>query len=614
MRIKIKSLDVVGFIGASVLMILTHEFMMSLYVQIFTTLMLLEIIHGALNHTLRRTLKDMLWLSFIVVVPFTLVAPYLLEFVNLYSIRIFSPDIKAALSSKEKPLNYGLSVLQGTISPYGWYGPLFTLLFCLLLYNIFKGVTSNVKFKKLSLLSLFNLIWILILAIFWLSPLLYMKVQDPIRALALMSFPAAYFCGKFLSGFSRSHKSFLSKCSDPRLFFSGAIVFILLFSSFQYSFGVFPNIFMTPQEPASIPTTGLTIEDYNAILWIQNNIHNGSVLADPSVGTWPAALTNLTSIVFWSKNEVSVWRKKPFWERRVQLNETDGFLTASSLSKLASTLKGEADLPFYLFVSRSFLDHSYPSTSILSLGQMPFLEKIYEAEGVFIYRFPPKKVPYANVTIIRDGMGFDSKVTFDYVLNGYALTLEKGHYYSVINFPDNLSFESVTPTPKVLNVDAHRYVNFTGDPSISYTILFTEMAPANSIGWKDDSFLNGWIYWDCNLTTNGHIMTLSKRTKTNGDHYGTTEKFFNVSLVGYTSLRIKYSFNGTSNAQIFLSIRDVQGNDLFLTTLRNPRTFQIDNFKLNDTISEKACSLRLIVLTNVPGNYKLSVDYILLTS
>lgn len=101
-----------------------------------------------------------------------------------------------------------------------------------------------------------------------------------------------------------------------------------------------------------------------------------------------------------------------------------------------------------------------------------------------------------SVTLIKDGIVSQIKTSYAYThLSDVSRYLQVfgGTKYNVTGFPEYWSFDHISPSPNTMNVDSNSWINFTGHSNVKYTVYWTANEICQLIGWKDDSFIDGWL-------------------------------------------------------------------------------------------------------------------------
>jgi hypothetical protein len=629
-------IDFICFEISGIFLILTHDLMFTLYIQIITAWLILEIACRALNKKLKGYLKHTALFALYSMSPFLITSPYLIEYMRLYALRIFPFELAANSTTRINPLEYGLQVVKFSLNPLGWFGPSLIFLMFLGICSLLKPVVKDV-YTKLSPLDMIILIYSMTLSIYWLSPVLIFKIEEPVRALSLMSLPISYFLGKALASGLQSRKPFyrstrrgtgrfktkgqvLNLTKPASIIATVFLTTILSLSSIQYATGIIPNLFLIPQgiEPASIPSTGLTQNDYNAIMWLGKNYPGGTVLVDSSIGAWPAVLTNHTTLIFWNEKEFSIWRKTPFYEKRFSI-ENDGKLTGNFMKSLITLTQGQAPLPFYFFISPRLLYGVFPKSHLSDIENIHFLTKIQQFGETSIYKFTTDvKLPKIYVTVEIDGQVVQRqlhyvedplKVNLEDAM--MALNLSEGLEYRIVRIPSFVSYDSIYPEPGNYTVDSNKYVNFTGSPHIDYIIYFKANLLYQNLLWKEDSFLDGWSFWDLSFASDGDVCRLTKKKP----DYGGVEKHLAISYNDDAVIVLKHRSMGTGNYNLFLILKSPENDDI---ALFYPKKFNdeygIGVFTVTAEALSAANRIRFVIEVKEEGLFNWEIDYVFIAS
>lgn len=437
---------IVKFIIIAVLMILTHDFVFLLFYWVIATLLLLEVTYSFINRIFRERFVSIIKLLVLCISPFIIALPYLIKFLRIYFVRF---PVTSTISSNNLNSPDLIHLLHSSLpvfwSPNGWFGPTLIFLCVFGVYTIIKHNTKQHMEKGVNgmvvisgvLFGLFLLLWFLTI-----SGVFPFLADDPRRAIQLLIFPASYGISVF--ALNRPNNILKTRGSLISRVFSAlnlktciiiAFISILLFSSIQYSMGIYPNIFYSPGAPAALPMSikEFCFDWYETILWMKERGLSGTVINDGTFGVWPSVNTNMTTVIFWSYNEAQIWRPTPFWEKRIALN-TSGYFDPLFLLDFAS--KYNLTMPLYIVDSYGLLGNAFPKTSQPILDRM--LDKIYESGGqgkekVILYCLD--KIPawlLYNITVNRScvpqgtiigALKFDGND--DYVSLGNVLNLDE---------------------------------------------------------------------------------------------------------------------------------------------------------------------------------------------
>jgi len=131
--------------------------------------------------------------------------------------------------------------------------------------------------------------------------------------------------------------------------------------------------------------------------------------------------------------------------------------------------------------------------------------------AVFRLRIP--REPYTGigpiVTVLKELQQFRLNTTYSYVFSDdieYALNLTGATSYNITDWPMCWSYESISPLPSSTSIDANAWINFTGSPTVDYTVKWAANGLFPNVVWKDDSFLHGWTFIG-RFTLSSHSFT-----------------------------------------------------------------------------------------------------------
>lgn len=147
--------------------------------------------------------------------------------------------------------------------------------------------------------------------------------------------------------------------------------------------------------------------------------------------------------------------------------------------------------------SRADVDQLMNSLSRL-LG--PPLAIVGEGERqVYVFHFRAERTQGTgpSVTVYKDSQEIQLSTIYSYwTLENvqYTLNLTGATTYSITEWPIHWSYEIIYPSPTNASVDANKWVNFTGRPSLTYKVKWIANNFYQDISWKDDSFLEGWEF------------------------------------------------------------------------------------------------------------------------
>ncbi len=119
--------------------------------------------------------------------------------------------------------------------------------------------------------------------------------------------------------------------------------------------------------------------------------------------------------------------------------------------------------------------------------------------AVFRFRIPrePNTGIGPIVTVLKDSQQLQLNTTYSYLFSDnieYTLSLTDATNYNITDWPMYWSYESVSPLPSSVSIDANTWINFTGSPTVNYTVKWVANGLFPNVIWKDDSFLDGWAF------------------------------------------------------------------------------------------------------------------------
>jgi hypothetical protein len=152
------------------------------------------------------------------------------------------------------------------------------------------------------------------------------------------------------------------------------------------------------------------------------------------------------------------------------------------------------------------------SSASLTPGVRAFFKQVILG-GWQLYEFQENNLVEGSgaiVTVFQDNVSSVQQLqTFYYDVSNVTSYLRLfGHaQYSLTDVPLYMIFRGVTPSPSSLTLD-DQWINFTGSSDVNYTVYWGTLN-YQRIGWKDDSFLNGWVpIGAANFSTNGDVVRI----------------------------------------------------------------------------------------------------------
>jgi len=136
---------------------------------------------------------------------------------------------------------------------------------------------------------------------------------------------------------------------------------------------------------------------------------------------------------------------------------------------------------------------------------------------VYVFRFRAEHTTGTgpSVIIYEDFQQVSLNTTYSFINLGdvtYQLNVTGATNYSITGWPTHWSYEQIRPQANA-SIDSNAWINFTGSPTVNYTIEWTANEYYPNVVWKDDAFLQGWRYTgrvsNYSFTTDGDIATES---------------------------------------------------------------------------------------------------------
>ena len=180
----------------------------------------------------------------------------------------------------------------------------------------------------------------------------------------------------------------------------------------------------------------------------------------------------------------------------------------------------------YLIVAKwsieRYLGKSADFQAILDIYGMLYEQFAVVGSGdgqIYIFRYRIPLAPYEGtgpkVMVIKDSQQVELNTTYSYkILSSvtYSLTLTGASTYNVTGWPMYWSYEEVLPRPTGLSLDVNAWIYLTGTPERTYTVKWFADGIYPKVGWKDDSFTQGYSLirppsGTYSLTSDGDIAT-----------------------------------------------------------------------------------------------------------
>jgi len=181
---------------------------------------------------------------------------------------------------------------------------------------------------------------------------------------------------------------------------------------------------------------------------------------------------------------------------------------------------------------------------------------------VTVFRLMVARKPYSGigpaVDVLADSVQSQLNTTYSYVTLDnveYALSLSGATTYNITDWPNYWSYESISPAPNSILVNADAWINFTGSVDSNYTVRWKASDLYPNVVWKDDSFMQGWIFTgrttlsSYSFTSDGDVANLSLSGKVND--WANYQKAL-PSLTGSTRFMIR--LKGGSNSKFLVQI------------------------------------------------------------
>ncbi len=162
------------------------------------------------------------------------------------------------------------------------------------------------------------------------------------------------------------------------------------------------------------------------------------------------------------------------------------------------------------------------------------------------------------VTLLKDSQQIQLNTTYSYMFSDdikYTLNMTGATNYNITDWPMYWSYESISPLPSGTSIDANTWINFTGSPTVNYTVKWVANGLFPNVIWKDDSFLHGWAFvgrytlTSHSFTSDGDILKDSLSGETND--YANYQNDL-PSLKNCTSLLVRAK--GETNSRFVIQI------------------------------------------------------------
>lgn len=212
------------------------------------------------------------------------------------------------------------------------------------------------------------------------------------------------------------------------------------------------------------------------------------------------------------------------------------------------------------------------ATSVIRIGPQRIL--IYKVK----FGTEEKEGIGDQITLIRDGNLTRVQTKYSYLRSSnitdyseeetHYLEVSGGKIYSISDYPRHWSYDSVSPHPSNLYVDADDVISFDGSKDVVYTIRWRANSKYRFVGWKDDSFRRGWIFDQAYIEIDGAILTFTTKK---GVTKGYVERTgLNIDLNKYPMLIVRAKASGTYRIELLkgealLTSMDVDASEEYRT-------------------------------------------------
>jgi len=180
---------------------------------------------------------------------------------------------------------------------------------------------------------------------------------------------------------------------------------------------------------------------------------------------------------------------------------------------------------------------------------------------VFSFRAERSQGTGPGVTVYKDSKETPLNTTYSYwTLESveYTLNLTGVATYNITKWPTHWSYEAILPSPTNSSIDSNKWINFTGQPDVTYTVKWLANNFYQDVLWKDDSFLEGWEFHrataDYSFSSNGDVATQTIAGIPRGYVYYRKQL---PSLSGSLSLRMRVK--GEPNSVFYILLWQIEG-------------------------------------------------------
>jgi hypothetical protein len=174
-----------------------------------------------------------------------------------------------------------------------------------------------------------------------------------------------------------------------------------------------------------------------------------------------------------------------------------------------------------------------------------FSKALNETEVAELYRIFKRQ--YGTLKVTHDGSTENIPLSFEGygpLLVNASIRLKGYNNYIISNIPEYLNFKYISPNPISINIGTNK-ISFTAENAEKeYTVMFECSVSYSDIGWKDETFLNGWLAWENEngtYTTDGNVLKIGKYFVLGRTDKFTLEKQMSVDGKRFPYLLLKIS-------------------------------------------------------------------------
>jgi hypothetical protein len=406
---------------------------------------------------------------------------------------------------------------------------------------------------------------------------------------------------------SVSPKRILLKINNKRINLENTRIRTFLIITLISCF-LFPFLFPLYENEIEVIKATDTKSRYNyqsAIDWLLENVGSESVIMTRKPFEFAWFTNRITKLPWPSELNINELRESIKTYKINYLVVDELFLYTYKDEKLVSLYNDPWSQPRFLPV---FKTSSYPTvliynvTSVWSDIPIQMIGPLIEVESQHI-------ISTKNITIEY----FDPHEATGYIeLSGYS-------DYTVRMLPNSFIFDGIEPAPFATHITNGK-ISVIGDPDVSYKVLFKTNLLLE-IGWKDDTFLEGWESSpnEMKFETNGKLLSMSNNNTLSKTIWGIAKQKINepVNVTQFSNLLVQYKFvNWTSDdiKQVYFTVRLYDSSGVLEETpLINPsnlgdwKVARIPVKYLKD-ISE----IELVIRTGPETSINVEIEYIAL--